>query len=85
MDHQPSGLSIVMKEEKFGFDMHPVQPEPQPDVGPAQPTSTKSYWTPLQRFATKVEKLLGFETRGIVRVTEAERSPQSYWGLCLIW
>lgn len=74
-----------MRDEKSGFDLYPDQPGPQPDVSPTPPTPTKSYWTPLQRFATKVETLLGFETRGIVRVTEAERSPQSYWGLCLIW
>jgi hypothetical protein len=74
-----------MKEDKSCFDAYLDQPGPQADVGPTQSAPTKSYWTPLQRFGTKLENLLGFETRGIVRVTEAERSPQSYWGLCLIW
>lgn len=45
---------------------------------------SSTYWGILGTWSRKLESL-GFEARGIQRVTAAERSKQSYWGLCLIW
>ena len=45
---------------------------------------SSTYWGILGVWSRKLESL-GFEARGIQRVSTAERSPQSFWGLCLIW
>jgi hypothetical protein len=45
---------------------------------------SSTYWGILGTWSKKLESL-GFEARGIQRVTSEERSKQSFWGLCLIW
>lgn len=44
----------------------------------------KQYWGILGKWSEKLESL-GVEARGIQPVEPHERSPQSYWGLCLLW
>lgn len=45
---------------------------------------SSQYWGILGRWSRKLDSY-GVEARGIQRVLPEERSPQSYWGLCLIW
>lgn len=45
---------------------------------------SNTYWGILGRWSKKLDSF-GVEARGIQRVTSEERSPQSYWGLCIIW
>lgn len=45
---------------------------------------SNSYWGILGRWSKKLDSY-GVEARGIQRVLPEERSPQSYWGLCLLW
>ncbi|KUJ19432.1 uncharacterized protein LY89DRAFT_642482 [Mollisia scopiformis] len=45
---------------------------------------SSSYWGVLGKWSRKLESL-GVEARGIQPVRPDERTPQSYWGLCMIW
>lgn len=45
---------------------------------------SSTYWGVLGRWSRKLDGY-GVEARGIQRVLPEERSPQSYWGLCLLW
>lgn len=47
-------------------------------------TISSQYWGLLGRWSRKLDSY-GVEARGIQRVLPEERSPQSYWGLCLLW
>ncbi|KAF8852366.1 hypothetical protein BDZ45DRAFT_600052 [Acephala macrosclerotiorum] len=53
------------------------------EVLPPKDIST-SYWGVLGKWSRKLESL-GVEARGIQPVLPEERTPQSYWGLCMIW
>jgi len=52
--------------------------------GETEPLNDNGFFGKMRYYSRKLDSL-GMEARGIERVLPEERTPQSFWGLCLIW
>lgn len=54
-------------------------------IGETHVVDINDGYLPGFRTLSKFLERFGVESRGFQRVLPEERSPQSFWGLCLIW